>query len=210
MDLVQRRDRMPLHGLVSTPNQSVSLAFANSTSIKGTARIDAFSYGFILLEVTIGASLGTLVTFRFNNLRAISSKMEGFMTTEAIVLAIDAEIEKLLRVKALLAGVDIAIKRSPGRPAGVSAKGKIGNATLAEAVEKTRKRHTMSPEGRARIVAAQKARWAKSRRPTKVHAHKATLPSIKKTAAVRNSTRNTAATKKAVRGKKAIPAKKLR
>jgi hypothetical protein len=62
------------------------------------------------------------------------------MNTEALLAEIDAEIDRLQEVKALLTGQPVSPMR--GRPP-------------------VKKRRTMSPEGRARIVAAQKARWAK-------------------------------------------------
>jgi hypothetical protein len=60
------------------------------------------------------------------------------MDLEAIVQDIDAEIERLQRVRALLTSHTAPLKR--GRP--------------------TRERRTMSAEGRARIAAAQRKRWA--------------------------------------------------
>jgi hypothetical protein len=73
------------------------------------------------------------------------------METNAIVAAIDAEIRRLQDARALLAG-DAAEKRSPGRPKG-SAAGP--------------KKRLLSPEARARIAAAQKARWAKAKKAGK-------------------------------------------
>jgi hypothetical protein len=69
----------------------------------------------------------------------------GFMITEAIVLAIDAEIEQLLKVKALLTGADVAVKRGLGRPAGISAKVKT-NANLAGAARKTKSAEPLVPK----------------------------------------------------------------
>jgi hypothetical protein len=63
------------------------------------------------------------------------------MGIEAIVQTIDAEIRRLEKARALLAGHAAPLK--PGEPA--------------------RKRRTMSAEGRARIAAAQKKRWAKKK-----------------------------------------------
>jgi hypothetical protein len=68
------------------------------------------------------------------------------MDTQELVAELDAEIERLQRVKALLTG-----QPRRGRPPGKSPE----PAGL--------RRRTMSPEGRARIVAAQKARWAKKK-----------------------------------------------
>jgi hypothetical protein len=76
----------------------------------------------------------------------------AYVSQESILAEIDAEIERLERAKALLSGV--SIKRGPGRPK--------SNA-VASAPRKPRRRR-MSAEGRARIAAGQKARWAKVRK----------------------------------------------
>jgi hypothetical protein len=65
------------------------------------------------------------------------------MSLSEIVQSIDAEIERLSKARALLTGHTAPLKRA-GAPA--------------------RKRGTMSAEGRARIAAAQKVRWAKVKR----------------------------------------------
>lgn len=85
------------------------------------------------------------------------------MNTRDIVLAIDTEIAQLQKVKALLVGIDFTTKRKPGRPAGVGAPNNAINFNPAEFARKP-KRHTLSAEGRAKIVAAQRARWAKSKK----------------------------------------------
>jgi hypothetical protein len=64
------------------------------------------------------------------------------MKTVEIVAALDEEIDRLERARSLL-------KR--GLPHG-------------DGVAPARKRRTMSPEGRARVAAAQRARWAKVKR----------------------------------------------
>jgi hypothetical protein len=58
----------------------------------------------------------------------------GVMNTDEIVKTIDAEIMRLEQVRALLTGHTAPLKRG--------------------------KRSTMSADGRARIAAAQRARWA--------------------------------------------------
>lgn len=73
------------------------------------------------------------------------------MDTNAIVAAIDAEIQRLQDARALLTG-DAGVKRRPGRPKGSAA----GPA-----------KRRLSPEARARIAAAQKARWAKTKKAAK-------------------------------------------
>jgi hypothetical protein len=72
------------------------------------------------------------------------------MDVRAIIFEIDAEIAKLTKVKEALQGTPV--KRGPGSP-----------QTLATAspVAKKRAKRKMSAEGKARISAAQKARWAK-------------------------------------------------
>jgi hypothetical protein len=74
------------------------------------------------------------------------------MDTSQILTAIDEEIARLQQAKSLLTGT--TTKRSPGRPP----------ATAASAPTKKR---TMSAAGRARIAAAQKARWAKVKKAPK-------------------------------------------
>jgi hypothetical protein len=89
------------------------------------------------------------------------------MDTRDILLAIDAEIAKLQQAKAILSEGSAA-KRRPGRPAKVLSTGynSVG-AKTGELTQRPEKRRTMSASGRARIAAAQKARWAKSKRSTK-------------------------------------------
>jgi hypothetical protein len=69
------------------------------------------------------------------------------METKGILAEIDAEIRRLEQVRAILTGKD-------GRP---------GTKALAPA----RKKRRLSPEARARIAAAQKARWAKAKKASK-------------------------------------------
>jgi hypothetical protein len=82
------------------------------------------------------------------------------MNTNDIILTIDAEISRLQRAKALLTDTFTA-KRKPGRPAAASASGKATSFNPAEFDTRPRKRVGMSAAGRARIAAAQKARWAR-------------------------------------------------
>jgi hypothetical protein len=71
------------------------------------------------------------------------------METKGILTEIDAEIRNLEQARALL----------------------VGNATQARrgkrAAKPIPKKRQLSPEARARIAAAQKARWAKARRAAK-------------------------------------------
>jgi hypothetical protein len=73
------------------------------------------------------------------------------MQTSQIIEQIDAEIKRLQQAKSLLIGA--TTKRGPGRPAKTS--------IVAP------KKRQMSPEGRAKIAAAQKARWAKAKKASK-------------------------------------------
>jgi hypothetical protein len=109
-----------------------------------------------------------------------------------ILALIDAEIASLQQARALITGA--SVRRKPGRPVGTG-----------------KKKRKLSPEGRARIAAAVKARWAAQKKSAKE-----TAPPAKKqkmSAEARN--RIAAAQKKrwaAIRaGKKAVkpsPAKK--
>jgi hypothetical protein len=82
------------------------------------------------------------------------------MDTNEILAQIDTEISRLQQAKSLLSGTTTT-KQNPqkklGRPAA---------ATLNIAAPIAAKR-TMSPEGRARIAAAQKKRWAKAKKAAK-------------------------------------------
>jgi hypothetical protein len=70
------------------------------------------------------------------------------MDTTEIIQTIDAEIARLEKARALLSGHTPSPKR--GRPVSSKPAGKP-------------QRRKMSAEGRARIAAAQKARWAKTK-----------------------------------------------
>ena len=77
------------------------------------------------------------------------------MNIQDIVVEIDVEISRLQQVKTLLTGASTTGKRKPGRPA---------NASLAG---KAKIRRTLSVEAREKIAAAQRARWAKSKKAAK-------------------------------------------
>lgn len=85
------------------------------------------------------------------------------MNLNDIVAQLDAEISRLTQAKAALLG--ISTKKGPGRPRAA--------AVATAAIVKPKKRK-MSAAGKARIAAAQKARWAK------VRAKKATKPASAK------------------------------
>lgn len=76
------------------------------------------------------------------------------MTTEEILLHIDAEITRLTAARDLFAGTT-APKTSRGTR-------KTGMGTLKS--KTGRAKRVISPEGRARIAAAQKLRWSKQKR----------------------------------------------
>lgn len=84
------------------------------------------------------------------------------MNTNEILSLIDAEIGKLQQVRALLTGYSdptaAITKRGPGRPK--------KNPTPVKAAKKAVKR-VMSDEARAKIAAAQKKRWAASKKSAK-------------------------------------------
>jgi hypothetical protein len=79
------------------------------------------------------------------------------LNTASILAQIDAEILKLQEAKALLNGA--VTKKGPGRP-------KKSVAVAASAKTNPAKR-VLSPEAKARIAAAQQARWAKVRKAAK-------------------------------------------
>jgi hypothetical protein len=77
----------------------------------------------------------------------------GFMSKEDIIVQIEAEISRLQQAKALLTGTRATDTRIPSRPSGAGMPGNL--------------RRTMSIEAREKIAAAQRARWAKSRKAAK-------------------------------------------
>ena len=88
----------------------------------------------------------------------------GTMNQEEIIQSVRAEIVKLQQVLDLLLGGSMSaaspagVIRRPGRP-----KGSGSRATVAQPETGTSTKRTMSEEGRARIAAAQKKRWAASK-----------------------------------------------
>jgi hypothetical protein len=94
--------------------------------------------------------------------------MEVPLDTETIIQEIDSEISRLEQAKAILSGA--TVRRSPGRPKRTQAVAK----TVAD--EPTKR--VMSAEGKAKIAAAQKLRWAKSKRADRKAAKKAAVKSV--------------------------------
>jgi hypothetical protein len=92
------------------------------------------------------------------------------MNIQDIVVEIDTEISKLQQVKALLSGTSTTEKRKPGRPVNASLPGKV------------RTRRTLSAEAREKIAAAQRARWAKSKKAAKKAARSTAAASTAKKA----------------------------
>ena len=83
--------------------------------------------------------------------REIHSAM---MTTEEILSHIDAEIARLTAARDLFAGMSTPqVSRGPRKTGTAAIKSTAGRA-----------KRVISPEGRARIAAAQKLRWAKQKR----------------------------------------------
>ncbi len=111
--------------------------------------------------------------------------------TSELLAAIDEEIARLERARALLAGSETGLARR-WRPAGAfSGLGASGTVP--------KKRRTISAAGRARIAAAQKARWAKVKRAAKraaaaTSAKAAATPKTRK--AVKNAPAGKAKSKK--------------
>jgi hypothetical protein len=83
------------------------------------------------------------------------------MNTDDIVLTIDAEILRLQQAKAALTDTSSVTraKHKPEQPAAAAGSSKATSFDPADF--ESSKRRPMSAEGRAKIAAAQKARWAK-------------------------------------------------
>ncbi len=114
------------------------------------------------------------------------------MPVQDILQSIDQEISQLQRARTLLTGDTIVEMpgRRRGRPKGSTNKPEAAHASVPKKATK----RTMSLEGKARIAAAQKARWAKQKKAAT-------------TAAKTTSTLSKAAIKKAS-PQKTSPAKK--
>jgi hypothetical protein len=96
----------------------------------------------------------------------------SLMNTTSILAQIDEQIAKLQQAKALLTITEV--KTKAGRP-----KGSKANLTATPEARKTRRR--LSPEGKARIAAAQKARWASLKKAAVVKKTPAKKQAIAKT-----------------------------
>jgi hypothetical protein len=83
------------------------------------------------------------------------------MSIATLISNIDAEIAKLQQARTLLAGTASPAAKKRGRPA------KAAGAVKIVAAKPAKKERTLSPEGRARIAAAAKARWAAVKKAAK-------------------------------------------
>ncbi|HEY1254061.1 MAG TPA: hypothetical protein VGF01_04715 [Terracidiphilus sp.] len=86
------------------------------------------------------------------------------MSITNLISEIDAEILRLQEARALLTGASSPVAKKRGRPAGTG-KAVMAAVKPAKAVKKAKRK--LSPEGRARIAAAAKARWAALKKSAK-------------------------------------------
>jgi hypothetical protein len=89
------------------------------------------------------------------------------MDTQAIIAALDKKIARLQEVKTLLAAANATaltgnLKRSPGRPKKAASVDSLKKATSVVAPTK----RVVSAEAKEKMVAAEKARWAKTKKAT--------------------------------------------
>jgi hypothetical protein len=94
----------------------------------------------------------------------IRERENSTMSIANLIFEIDAEITKLQQVRTLLAGTASLAPKKRGRPAGTVKVVKTV-AKPAKVAKKTKR--NLSPEGRARIAAAAKARWAAKKQAAK-------------------------------------------
>jgi hypothetical protein len=94
------------------------------------------------------------------------------LNTEEIITQIDEEISTLQQAKALLLG-NVAVKPRVGRPK--------KSVTVARTLSVEPAKRVLSAEARASIAAAQRKRWAKSRKAAVKTVTKATKPVKKAT-----------------------------
>jgi len=86
------------------------------------------------------------------------------MSIGNLISEIDAEIVRLEEARALLAGASSPVAKKIGRPAGVV---KVVKSAAKSAKAAKKAKRNLSPEGRARIAAAAKARWAAVKKTAK-------------------------------------------
>jgi hypothetical protein len=89
------------------------------------------------------------------------------MSIANLIFEIDAEISRLEQARTLLSGISslAPAAKKRGRPAGAAKTAGVAKAAADKPVKKKRK---LSPEGRARIAAAVKARWAAQKKAAEV------------------------------------------
>jgi hypothetical protein len=132
------------------------------------------------------------------------------MNTNDILNEIDAEISRLQQAKSILADTDTTIKRKPGRPAGAATAISATNKTAFSSPKgsaRSKGRRPLSTEARAKIAAAQKARWAKTKKAAKKEARDAGAEPTAKTADPKGVRKKKTSAKKAVTVKKAARTK---
>jgi hypothetical protein len=89
------------------------------------------------------------------------------MNTTDIVIEIDAEISRLRAARVLLSSIETTSIPTLGRPSKEQFAGKAASYTSTKLATKPTKKRTFSAEVRAKMAAAQKARWAKAKKVTK-------------------------------------------
>ncbi len=125
---------------------------------------------------------------------------EEYMDVQAIIDDIDRQFVQMRRVRELFVSImegDAPNAKRPGRPKGPSNKAAEKGAVAPKKAAKPAKR-TMSAEGKARIAAAQKKRWAAQKQ--------AQEPATRKYAAKPKAAKKTAAKAKKTTAPEAQPA----
>jgi hypothetical protein len=87
------------------------------------------------------------------------------MSITNLISEIDAEIARLEQARSLLSGAASPTPKKRGRPAKAAEAAVAVKAVAAKPVKKNKRK--LSPEGRARIAAAVKARWAAQKKVAK-------------------------------------------
>jgi hypothetical protein len=126
------------------------------------------------------------------------------MNINDIVSEIDTEISRLQQARVLLTGAETSIKQKPGRIAGVKSPSRATSFNPSDFAGKSKAVRTMSTEARARIAAAQKARWAKSKQAAKKAARNAAAVPAPKTPTAKGGAKKTAAVKQSASAQKAV------
>lgn len=117
--------------------------------------------------------------FRAEGQRRSTSRILLGMNTTEVLAVIDGEIARLSQVRSLLGGLNTTGSSTEGAEPSTSPrrgrlKGSKNKATSFKPSESDlAKRWTMTPEGKARIAAAQRARWARQ------HGTDAATPALK-------------------------------